>query len=49
MEEQYFAESKQKTLNEAIRPDSAGQARTDSDSPEGFYPVDEIEDEDLPF
>ena len=49
VDEQYFAESKQKTLNEAIRPDSAGQARTDSDSPEGFYPVDEIEDEDLPF
>lgn len=49
VEEQYFAESKQKTFNEAMRPDSAGQARTDSDSPEGFYPVDEIEDEDLPF
>ena len=49
VEEQYFAESKQKTLNEAMRPDSAGQARADSDSPEGFYPVDEIEDEDLPF
>lgn len=49
VEEQYFAESKQKTLNEAMRPDSAGQARTDSDSPEGFYPVDEVDDEDLPF
>ena len=50
VEEQYFAESKQKTLNEAMRLDSAGQARTDSDSPEGFYPVDEdIEDDLLPF
>ena len=50
VEEQYFAESKQKTLNEAMRPGSAGQARTDSDSPEGFYPVDEDVDDDLlPF
>lgn len=40
VEEQYFAESKEKTLNEAMKGKEA---------PEGFYPVDEIEDEDLPF
>lgn len=42
VEEQYFAESKQKTLNEAMRP-------AQTDSPDGFYLVDEIDDEDLPF
>ena len=41
VEEQYFAESKQKTLNEAMKGKEAA---------EGFYPVGEIEDEDLlPF
>lgn len=43
VEEQYFADSKEKTLNEAMRP-------AQTDSPEGFYPVDEdIEDALLPF
>ena len=43
VEEQYFAESKQKTLNETMRP-------AQTDSPEGFYPIDEdVEDDLLPF
>lgn len=41
VEEQYFAESKQKTLNEAMKGKEA---------PEGFYPIDEdVEDDLLPF
>lgn len=44
VEEQYFAESKEKTLNEAVKE------KKPLEKEEGFYPIeDEIEDQDLPF
>lgn len=44
VEEQYFAEGKEKTLNEAVKE------KKPIEKEEGIYPIDEnIEDEDLPF
>lgn len=43
VEEQYFAESKEKTLNEAVKE------KKPIDKEEGFYPIDDEEFSDLPF
>jgi len=45
VEEQYFAESKEKTLSEAVK-----EKRASKPEDNGFYPIDEsIEDDMLPF
>lgn len=44
VEEQYFADSKEKTLNEAVKE------KKPIEKEEGFYPIDDsLEDSDLPF
>lgn len=44
VEEQYFADSKEKTLNEAVKE------KKPIEKEEGFYPIDDsLEDFDLPF
>lgn len=43
VEEQYFAESKEKTSNEAVKE------KKPIEKEEGFYPIDDEEFSDLPF